>query len=450
MRRSHDVIVAGCGLAGALAALTILKKNVNVTIVEKNRGEAIGKKICGELMPQKTLQWLKNEFNISIESYPLKGLEIRTLFGHSSYAPEPLCTVDRWQLGQMMAHELVRRGADIHHSTIQGPLGESAVQGVKTRESAFYSTLTIDCSGVSSVVARKCFSEPPLLGLAYKETLIVRDPVALEYAQLIFDKDMIPSGYFWCFPKDEYTLNVGAGGIGQTSLKEKLEKVIKTLGLTVKRRESPGFGIIPLGRPLPSSVYPGLLVCGDAAHHVNPLTGEGIAPALTAGYDAGKTAVKALENSNVSLEGLWSYNCDFARDYGAVHASLVVARSFLSSLSGRELNSFLEMVTGEDIAHLIKGKIPLRNTWKTVMKTWRHLPFLYRIYVAFNRMNKVRKLYETYPESPETFPSWKEALDSCFTIRGRSVQPPLNHTYAPRHASTSESPSIVVHGGLYG
>ncbi len=419
MTKGYDLVIAGCGMAGAFAGLTALKKNVDVALIEKKKREFIGKKMCGELMPQKTLQWLKNEVGFTIESYPLKGLEICSSSGHSLYAPEPLCMVDRWKLGQIMVTKLLERGAEINWGTVKGPVGDSPVRGVKTEDSIVYGTVTMDCSGVSSVIRRKLFSGPELLGLAYKENLILRDPVKMEYAKLIFDKKVIRSGYFWFFPKNEYELNVGAGGLGQTLLREKLEKLVKGLNLTVKRREHTGYGIIPLGGPLPSLVHPGLLVCGDAAHHVNPLTGEGIAPALTDGYYAGGTAAEAVKNNNVSLERLWAYNRDFARDYGGVHAPLVIARNFLSSLSDAELTYFLEnIVTGEDIAFLIKGKtFDGMKKVRTFLNNWRRPTFLYRVYSAFRQMNEVRRLYECYPENPDEFSSWKKELNSCMKVQ---------------------------------
>ncbi len=414
----YDVVIAGCGMAGAVAGLVALKDNLRVCIVEKKKKEFIGKKMCGELMPRKMLTLLENEVDISFKGYPLKGLEVCSAHGHRAHVPELLCTIDRWQIGQVLTEELVRRGAEVVQGTVTGPIIESRVKGVKTKDSRkFLSAVTIDCSGVSSVLRRKVFSEPEFLGLTYKENLLLKEPVTFEYARLIFDMGMIPSGYAWCFPKNEYELNVGVGGLAhcQTSLKEKFEKVVKTLGVQVERREHPGFGVLPLGRPLPSAVYPGLLVCGDAAHQVNPLTGEGIAPAVTAGVYAGKTAVEAVENNDVSVERLWKYNCDFAREYGIKHAPLVVARDFLISLSDEELDYFLKnVVTGDDLGQLIKGRVTVEGMRKvkTFFKNWRKVRLLYRLYSVFRMMKEIKGLYRHYPQDPEGLHSWQQLLDS--------------------------------------
>jgi digeranylgeranylglycerophospholipid reductase len=409
----HDIVIAGCGIAGAVAGLTALK-NVDTCIVEKVERDSIGKKICGELMTQKALSFLREEFDISVPYYPLKGLAVISSSGYTSHVEESLCTVDRLQLGQALAARLIDTGASIVYGTVKGPVGKSCVQGVKTKDSVYHSKVTIDCSGVASVVRRAFMDEPTLLGVAYKENVILKEPFPEEYAMLMFDKSVIPSGYMWCFPKSEYELNVGAGGLQwNIPLKKIVKNVVRNLAISVKKRDNTGFGVVPLGRPLSSLVYPGLLVCGDAACQVNPLTGEGIAPAVTAGYHAGTVASKAVQKGDSSLYSMWKYNCDCAQAYGRAHASLVVARNFLVSLSDDELALFLTLVTGDDLGHLIKGRVhfPLMKKVKILFHNWKKLVFLYRLYNVLRRMNRIRALYAGYPEGPDEFFSWKKNLD---------------------------------------
>ena len=415
---TRDICIAGCGIAGAVAGLTALKQGAHVCIIEKNKKELIGRKVCGELITQKALTFLKKEFSISVDKYLLKGLEFVSSSGFSLYVPEPLCTIDRHALGQALLNAVVDNSGEVVCETVKAPLGNTYVKGVKTQNSAYPSTVTIDCSGAAAVLRRTFISfHPEPLGVAYKENIILKEPIHTEYAKIIFDKKLIPSGYVWCFQKSEYELNVGAGGLvrGTIPFKEILKKVLGTLDIKIRKRENPGFGVVPLGRPLPSLVYPGLLVCGDAAHHVNPLTGEGIAPAVTAGYYAGKTAADAVITGNVSVEGLWRYNTDFAREYGIAHTSLIAARNFLVSLSDEELDYFMQnIVTGEDISNLIKGIIPddKRKMIKIFLNNWRRTEFLSRLYSVFRIMNKIKALYRAYPETADKFSPWQYALDS--------------------------------------
>ncbi len=419
MKKDCDLVIAGCGMAGAVAGLTALKRGLHTCIVEKNRREFIGQKMCGELTTQKMVKWLTQEFGVTIEQYLLKGLEVCSSSEHTSHVNIPLCTVDRLKFGQLLVKALLEKGVKLHQGTVKNPLGTSTVKGVHTKDAAFHSTVTIDCTGVSAVLRRKVFSsDPHMLGLTYKTNLILREPVNMDYARLMFNMDVVPSGYSWCFPKSEYEVNVGVGGLAhsQKYLKEKLERVITTLKVTVKRREHTGFGVVPLGPPLPSMVYPGLLVCGDAAYQVNPLTGEGIAPAIKAGYYAGQTAAEAVHANDNSVEMLWKYNVDFARTYGGKHASLFVARNFLISLSNEDLAYLLKnIVTDEELTNLIEGiavQINMKNV-NMVLRNWRKFNLLYRLFRVFNLMKMVKKLYTDYPEQPEGLAAWKQNVTSC-------------------------------------
>lgn len=434
MEEPYDIVIVGCGMAGAVAGLTALQEDLNVCIVERKQRESIGKKICGELMPQKTCEWLKDEFNIAVNSYPLKGLAICTLREHITHRrsashrlciEEPLCTIDRWQFGQTLVTELVKRGAHIEQGTVKGSVIKNGVKGVKTKDSrTFLGTVTIDCSGISSVLTKEVSftdftSHHTTWGMAYKENLTVEEPLDLEYAVLLFDKDVVPSGYMWCFPKGEHELNAGIGGLMRNgdALKASFHKIIGAhKAFTIQKRTHTGVGILPLGQPLPSIVGPGLLVCGDAACQVNPLTGEGIAPAIMAGHRAAKTATQAVRNNDTSVKGLWQYNYECLREHGAMCGPLCVLRDFLLSLSGEELTFLLEkMVTGEDIARLEQDWSS--HTWgrklTILLNSWKKPQLLYKSYIMLKKMMEVKRLYECYPAEPELFPLWQKSLNLC-------------------------------------
>ncbi len=428
MKKVYDIVIVGCGMAGALAGLTALKADLRVCIIEQKKREFIGKKICGELMPQHIVRWLKTEFGILIDYYPLKGLEISTPSEDtSSLSPscrlrieEPLCTIDRWRFGQLMVDELLKRGAEVHRGRVKTLVMKDGVKGVKTGSRTVLGAVTVDCSGVSSVFRQKgalldLSYDVPTFGMAYKEEVVLEEPLHLDHAVIQLHRKVVPSGYLWLFPKSECSLNVGVGGLvsDRALLKTVLRTTIEDCVPKIRERSHAGFGALPLGKPLPSMVGPGLLVCGDAACQLNPLTGEGIAPALRAGYLAGKTAVRAVRNNDVSVEGMWQYNCDFAREYGRVHAPLLVLRDFLLTLSDEELTFLLEqVVTSEDVAQLEKDlpSPPWKGKIMILLKNWTRLPLLYRSYAAIKRMSEVKRLYDCYPEDPEEFPSWKQNL----------------------------------------
>jgi geranylgeranyl reductase family protein len=426
--QEYDVVIAGCGISGAIAGLTALEQDLEVCIVERLAQNEVGRKICGDLMVQESLQEIRQRFGISVQEFPLKGLEIRSSGGNILHVPIPLCTVNRWHLGQAFVHTLLDRGCALHRGAVNRPVRKNgSIAGVKTKKDVLYGAVTIDSSGVSAVVRRKVphlSFQPDVLGLAYREIISVTDPLDLEYGVLWFDKQLIPAGYFWCFPKSSQEVNIGAGGLvkGHLQLKEKLAAFTKHMGLEIDKKKDAGWGVVPLGRSLASQVTGGLLVCGDAANHVNPLTGEGIAPAIQDGYDAGITAAEAIHDTNTSVRGLWKYNIKYAQGYGKVHAPLVLLRDFLASLTDEALHFFLKtLVSGREFGDLLEGKLP-PITWRTASRVLSHpkrLGLCKKVYTVLQRMRQVQHLYDQFPSEPDGLLSWKNTREK---IMGNAVK----------------------------
>jgi flavin-dependent dehydrogenase len=178
----------------------------------------------------------------------------------------------------------------------------------------------------------------------------------------------------------------------------------------VKDRSHAGYGALPLGAPLSSLVAPGLLVCGDAAGHTNPLTGEGIAPALAAGNMAAATAARAIHRRDVSMEALWKYNYDFVQKYGKLLGSLLPLRDFMVSLSSKELNFLLQNVITDDVLSQLEENEPsyaLKHILTTAANAARNPSLLLKLGRALGKMNIIRAIYSRYPESPQRFPQWR-------------------------------------------
>ena len=67
-------------------------------------------------------------------------------------------------------------------------------------------------------------------------------------------------------------------------------------------------GGVPLAAPLRTQYAANLILVGDAARHVNPITGGGIHTALTGGLIAGKFLAELVQsNTKASAENLKGY-----------------------------------------------------------------------------------------------------------------------------------------------
>jgi digeranylgeranylglycerophospholipid reductase len=134
------------------------------------------------------------------------------------------------------------------------------------------------------------------------------DPACLGYW---IDEAIAPGGYAWVFPKGVGRANVGLGvqsDRGEDTALSYLNRFVER-----ERALSPGspvtlvVGNAPVALPCRKLVADGLMLVGDAARQVDPLTGGGIPNAMTAGRLAAQVAADALAVGDVSVQGLAGY-----------------------------------------------------------------------------------------------------------------------------------------------
>ena len=113
-------------------------------------------------------------------------------------------------------------------------------------------------------------------------------------------QDVAPLGYAWVFPKNDETANVGLGVRGAPA-KPYLDRFISNHPETfrnasiVEVQAAP----VPVGGQIKKVAQEGVMVCGDAAGQVIPLTGGGIHTSIAAGKIAGELAGKAVDKARV-------------------------------------------------------------------------------------------------------------------------------------------------------
>jgi menaquinone-9 beta-reductase len=126
-------------------------------------------------------------------------------------------------------------------------------------------------------------------------------------------------GYGWVFPLPDGSANVGVGTLTDSGADEHLRELYERF---VGDPHSPAAEWLrdatPEGRPRSwpldlgprrsRSVADGLVVAGEAASLVGPLTGAGIAFALESGSRAGEVLAGALESGDMSADRLTLYS----------------------------------------------------------------------------------------------------------------------------------------------
>jgi len=146
------------------------------------------------------------------------------------------------------------------------------------------------------------------------------DPDAL---YLHYGNEVAPGGYAWVFPKGVGVANVG---LGILALKADGRPARQYLDAYIDRYFPTGVktgytvGGVIVHTTIRRTVTDALLVCGDAAHMVNPVSGAGIVNAMKAGRLAGHVAADALAAGDTSAARLQRYHDEWMSLLGDDHA----------------------------------------------------------------------------------------------------------------------------------
>ena len=123
-----------------------------------------------------------------------------------------------------------------------------------------------------------------------------------EMIRLYFGDEVAPKGYAWIFVKNEYAANVGIGTLGSPA-RLYLDRFIRNHPAMFDKASviKEGGGLVPVGGQI-QTIKENVMLCGDSAGQVIPVTGAGIGTGMIAGSVGGETAVLALKADNISLD----------------------------------------------------------------------------------------------------------------------------------------------------
>ncbi|MBU4189659.1 MAG: NAD(P)/FAD-dependent oxidoreductase, partial [Candidatus Thermoplasmatota archaeon] len=154
-----------------------------------------------------------------------------------------------------------------------------------------------------------------------------------------------PGGYVWIFPKGDGFANIGIGVNGNTGnkaldyLRDFVEKDHRLKKGSIIETNA---GIVPVGGVIKKMVSNGLIVVGDAARMVNPLTGGGMRFAFRAGEIAGKVVADAVKNNDFCEKKLSEYEKLWKKEFGLAFRVSAVANEVIFESSEKDLDSLVE------------------------------------------------------------------------------------------------------------
>jgi geranylgeranyl reductase family protein len=279
----YDVIIAGAGPGGAAAAYFLGEAGRRVLVLEKERLPR--SKPCGGGLSAAFLAQFPFSFEPVFEStaaairYSLRGTVVTVPLADDSMRLVMRDRFDEFLLQHAKAEVLDGRPV---RSVMEG--AESVTVKTEAGET-FEAPYLIGADGAHSAVARSLGLRRGKIPAAALEAEVRVPPATLaKFAGApMFLFGEVPFGYLWIFPKGDH-LSVGIGALlpRPGMLQNKLHSVMANWGIPLE-------GAALRGHPLPINLRRAriatarTLLVGDAAGLLDPLSGEGIRPAIKSG-----------------------------------------------------------------------------------------------------------------------------------------------------------------------
>lgn len=364
---SCDICIVGAGPGGAATALKLSYLGISSVLVDK--AVFPRDKICGDAISGKVITLLNRldpEMLHRLDASPIQ----KDIWGIKFFAPnhkelsinyKPIAIKNQGQ-----APGYVSKRVDFDHFLIEEvkkrpdiKLMEGLeIDAYQKEEDGFTLTskegTTIKCrllimaNGAQSAFSRKYagLEKDPKHNVAALRAYYqgVKWPNGEQFIELHFIRKIIP-GYFWVFPLPNGEANVGIGmrtdilQKKKINLKDTLAEIIESHPLVKDRFANArlvdkvvGYGL-PLGSKQRIISGDHFMLIGDAAHLIDPLTGEGIGNAFYSGFIAAEQAAKCLEENNFSAEFLKAYDIRVQRVLGReMKLSYQIQRAFSNPL----------------------------------------------------------------------------------------------------------------------
>src|SRR5215475_14235384 len=274
-----DAIVVGAGPAGSTTAYRLARAGARVCMIDRARFPR--DKPCGGGLTLRAVRELPVSVEPVVEDR-VDTLELGFRYSRrwSRRASEPLVLMtQRRRLDAFLAEQAAAAGAEFRDG-VKVTAVEQDDDGVTFRfdGSAATAPVAIGADGVNGLTARA-------VGLTGRRShgVALEGNVAHVHARedyrgrAVVELGTVPGGYAWVFPKGDH-VNVGVGGWESEGprLREHLERACDGYGLPAERLESLRGYRLPMRSAGARSRSGRVLLVGDAAALVDPLSGDGM------------------------------------------------------------------------------------------------------------------------------------------------------------------------------
>jgi geranylgeranyl reductase family protein len=315
-----DVIIVGAGPSGSMTGYYLAKAGVRVAIFDKKKFPR--EKACGGGLQVKAARRIPFDLT-SILRGTLDGITFSFRFGdrYSKKYHLPLVySVLRLEFDNLLLESAKDLGAEVYDGT--GVMSVESLKpdlvSVQTYAGDFLCNVLVGADGANSITRKSVNSLADYfwqVGLYEEVPEEYLNKYVIDYEKMRVDWGTLPSGYAWIFPKDSYcNIGVGSPSIIGNTLKSYLKEFIENERVL----KDGAFEKLQFrGHKLPTIINTtklyrqSIILVGDAAGFVEPLTGDGISYAV---HSAELAADSILRNLNNGIFDFKDYEIDVKKE----------------------------------------------------------------------------------------------------------------------------------------
>lgn len=300
MRDEWDLVVVGAGPAGSAAALGALRSDPDARVLLLDRAAFPRDKACGDGIAPHALDVLAQlGVRGTTNGYPsVRRLRLRSPGGIEAVRPmrREAYVVPRRVLDARLCAAAVASGAALARRKVNRvTVGKDRV----VLDGEICARVVVGADGAESVVRRSLgLTCPPNGHVAVAIRGYASAPAGLRHEQAILTAAGGWPAYAWSFPVGDGSVNVGYGEVlrGRPLTRAYLLDQLATMlpGLPPEAATLRAHRL-PLSSRRPRQPDGRVLLAGDAASLVNPMTGEGIFYAVLSGALAGASAGRGAD-----------------------------------------------------------------------------------------------------------------------------------------------------------
>ena len=366
-----DVVVVGAGPGGSMAAKFCAQGGMDTILIEKKAeigaplrcAEGVSKSWLDEvgIVPDRT--WIRGD---------MKGTIIKSTKGTSYQLDESKAgnevgyVLERHLFDKALARDAANAGAKIMMRTsCTGVIRENGkLVGIKAKsmgeEIEIRAKAVVAADGYESQVARWAGIDTTLKlsdidsCIQYRMCNIDITP---DYCEFVIGS-CAPGGYIWVFPKGDKVANVGIGVAGQLCTKGADAKYYLDKWIAEDPRFKNGQileimgGFVSTCPGLDCAIDDNIILVGDAARIIDPITGGGICHACRTGMYAGQVLVECNKTGDFSKKALQPYEKRWRDRMEDKLFRNWMAKEKLATLDDDTIDDIIKMISTAEISNV--------------------------------------------------------------------------------------------------